>query len=215
MSKILQRYPLARRYLYPVRPTPQDVADFWDYMCARHGVKVIDKNDSELMAQVSELLNLMGILNKHEFLKHYTTTVILRPYRGIYIPFTIGVPNEDYDLWPQMRICVHEIDHIIQADLAGDLGFGWYYLTNSAARAHYEAGGLRADMEMEWRYQGRLLDPSGMATKVLHYNCSQLECETTETELRQCIPIIKSDALIEPASREAVIWLDERYGRAA
>lgn len=215
MKKLLIRYPLARRLIYPVNPTPEDVREFWSFMCARHNVEIIDKANSEQMKLVAEVLDAMGVLDKHAFLKHYTTGVPLRPFRGIYVPFEPGTPNDDYDLWQQMVVCVHEIDHIIQADKAGDLAFSWDYLSNSAARAHYEAGGYRCDMEMEWRYRGRLLDPYVLAVKLIHYNCSIADCEITEKELRLCIPVIKADGVIEPASREAVAWLDERYGRAA
>ena len=215
VKQFLLQFPTARRLIYPVKPTSQDVKEFWDYMCSRHDVTIIRKDNSEQMKLVAEILNAMGVLNRHEFLKHYTTGVPLRPFRGIYTPFEVGVPNEDYDLWAQMVVCVHEIDHIIQADGMGDLGYSWDYLTNSASRAHHEAGGYRCNMEMWWRYRGVLLDPYVLSVKLIHYNCSILDCEITEKELRLCIPVIRTNVLIELASKEAAVWLDERYGRAA
>lgn len=215
MKKLLIRYPMARRLIYPVNPTPEDVREFWDYMCSRHTVRLIDKHNSKEMKFVADVLNAMGILSREEFLQHYTTTVPLMPFRGIYAPFTPGEPHEDYSLWGQMRICVHEIDHLIQADKTGELSFSWDYLTNPAERAHYESGAYRSDLEMEWRYQGRLLDPYALSTKLLNYGCSLLDCEVTEKELRHSLPVVRTDTLIEPSSKEAAVWLDERYGRAA
>jgi len=213
MKKLLIRYPLARRLLYPVRPTAQDVTEFWDYMCSRHGVTAIDEADPKQARIVDGVLDAMGVFGKHEFRKHYSTTV-LSSFRGIYIPFKPGVLCEDYDLWQQMRVCVHEIDHVTQADLKRELGYSWDYLTNHASRAAYEGDAFRSDVEMEWRYRGRLLYPYVLSIRLIHYNCTSLDCENIEKKLEDCMPVIKSDTLTEPASKEAAVWLDERYGRA-
>jgi hypothetical protein len=215
VKKLMLRSATVRRLVYPVSPTPEDVRAFWDYMCSRHRVRVIDKGNSKEMKFVADVLDAMGILNREKFLREFTTGVPLMPFRGIYVPFTPGVPDDRYDLWKQMRVCAHEIDHIIQADTAGELSFSWDYLTNSAARAHYEAGGYRCDMELEWRYRGRLLDPYLLSILLINYGCQPADCEVMEKEIRLCIPAIKSGRIIEPAAREAVVWLDERYGRAA
>ena len=59
-----------------------------------------------------------------EFLGSFTTTIGKR----IYTPFDIGVPDERYDLWGQISVCVHEHQHVEQLLRDGWLKFAGRYL---------------------------------------------------------------------------------------
>jgi hypothetical protein len=114
-----------------------------------------------------------------------------------------------------MRVCAHEIDHVIQCQKAGDLGYSWGYITNPAQRAYYEAEAYRCEMELEYRYFGRILDPWQTAFKLLGYGCSAVDVETARKMLGLSIPTVKDGGIVEPAAREAIVWLDERFRWAA
>lgn len=211
--KAALQYSLGRK-VYAPTPTPEDVREFWSFMCDRHRVRLVNKWDSREMDLVGAVLDRMGILSKKSFLESYSTTVVLSaspgPMRAIYTPFTVGEGDERI-LWGQMRTCVHEIDHVLQADRSGEIGYAWSYLSNPATRAHYEMEAYRSEMEMEWRYRGRMLDPKDLARKIEHYGCSLADIEIMESGLRRSIPVIRANCPIEPAFKEAVKWLDERY----
>jgi len=210
-SKTLRSVRLVR-LLNPPPVTSVDVRAFWDYMCARHNVGVIRKSDSASMKVVAELLDRMGVLARESFLLAHTTVVPIRPVRGIYAPFEPGVPDERWSLWSQIEVCTHEMNHMVQAERAGRWDFSWDYITSSAARAHYEAGAYRCNLELALRYRGRVLNCGTLAYKLVNYGCSNLDCETTEKQLLMTLPAIRKGAMIEPATREAVDWLDERFG---
>lgn len=197
----------------PVVPTPDDVKAFWTYMQRKYRFRTVRKQDAAEMKFVAEVLDLMKITNKEAFLERFTTVIPLSSFRGVYIPFELGVSGPHYDLWGQMVVCVHECDHIAQCDKEGDLGYAWKYLTSAADRAHYEAGGYRCNLEMNWRYQRRVLKPADLAANLVHYGCSRVDVETTRKQLALCLPAIRQGAIVEPAMRTAVIWLDNRYGK--
>ena len=110
-------------------------------------------------------LSRINVLDKDEFLRRYTTTIGKR----IYTPFDVGVPDERYDLWRQISVCVHEHQHVEQLLRDGWLKFAGRYLVSSAARAAYEAEAFRCNMELHyWRY-GEIPDlaPARPATRAL------------------------------------------------
>lgn len=204
------KVPLIRQAVIP-KPTPADVRDFWEYMTSRYGTRVIDKRNNIEMRALGELLDLFGVLSKKDFLEKFTTVLPMKNVNVIYTPFEIGVPSKDWSLWQQTRVCVHEINHVLQCREDGDLGFTWGYVTSAAQRAHYEIGGYRCDMEIEYRYMGKVLDPYMQAIKLLSYGCTMAHVEIAHKQLALSIPIIKRGAIIEPSSRAAVKWLDRRF----
>lgn len=208
---ILTRIPLVGRYFRKVNPTADDVREFWATMEHRWDTKRIDKSKATEMRLVAEALDVMGIVNKQDFLRRFTTTFGGR----IYTPFEPGIPTPDWSLWGQITVCTHEHHHIWQDRAAGGIGFEWGYLTNPAQRAHYEAEAYRTDMVMNWRYQGRMPDPWALASLLRYYGCSQADVDVTGKMLALSIPSIKAGAIASDVCRWATTWLDQRWHLAA
>lgn len=205
--KVLGRVPLIGRLFRRVDPTPDDVREFWKAMQGKWDTQRIDKADASDMRVLADLLNLLGIVDKDRFMRMFTTTVGNR----IYTPFEPGVPAEGWSLWQQIRICVHEHHHVFQDRVAGGLGFEWNYITSSAKRAHYEAEAYRCEMVLEWRYQGRMLDPKALAGLLRDYGCSADDVAVAEKMLSLSVPSIKAGAIASDVCRWAVGWLDQRW----
>lgn len=208
-SRILARIPLIGRIFRSANPAPEDVVEFWKVMTGHFATKVVNKSDSKEMQFVAEALGLMKILDKDAFLKRYTTTIGDK----IYIPFEIGKPNDSWSLWSQITVCVHEHQHVFQDRAAGGLTFEWDYLTSTAKRAHYEAEAYRTNMVMEWRYQGRMLNPTHLAGLLANYACTPTDIAVVEKMLKLSIPSIKAGAITSDVARWACNWLDARWGR--
>lgn len=207
MGLRLTRLPLIGRFFRHVDPTPTDVVAFWQVLTGHFDTQVVDKLQSAEMQAIAEALDLMGIVDKQTFLRRYTTTLGTR----ICIPFTVGVPNEDWPLWQQVCVAVHEHEHVHQDRAAGGLGFEWNYLTNPAQRAHYEAEAYRTNMVLEWRYQGRMFNPTVLASLLMHYGCSVADVQVAEKMLALSIPAIKAGAIASDVCRWGCNWLDARW----
>lgn len=208
---VLTRIPLVGRYFRKVDPTADDVREFWKASLVRWDTKRIDKDKAQEMQLVAEVLGLLGIVNKQDFLRRFTTTVGTR----IYTPFDPGIPTPEWSLWNQITVCVHEHHHVFQDRAAGGLGFEWAYLTNPAQRAQYEAEAYRTNMVMDWRYQGRMLDPKVLAALLNNYGCSAVDVAVVAKMLALSVPSIKADAIPSDVCRWSTTWLDTRWHLAA
>lgn len=204
---ILTRLPLIGRFFRKVDPTPEDVREFWKAMSAKWDTTRIDKASSTDMKAVAEVLDLLGVINQQDFMRRFTTTIGNR----IYTPFEPGTPTSAWSLWEQIKVGVHEHEHIRQDRAAGGLEFEWDYLTSSAKRAHYEAEAYRTAMVLDWRYQGRMPDPKALAELLKNYGCSSTDITVVEQMLRLSVPSIKAGAMASDVCRWAVAWLDTRW----
>lgn len=205
--RILTRLPLVGRFFRKANPSSDDVREFWKVMSEKWDTKRIDKDSADEMKLVSEVLNLLGIVNRQDFMRRFTTTVGNR----IYTPFKPGEPSPNWSLWSQIVVCVHEHHHVFQDRAAGGLGFEWSYLTNPAQRAQYEAEAYRTNMVLEWRYQGRMPDPRALAALLWHYGCSQADIDVAAKLLALSIPSIKAGAIASDVCRWACDWLNRRW----
>lgn len=209
MPSRLAKIPLVGKIFHrELSPFPADVQDFWSFMLARHGMHVVNKNDSKMMKIVGESLDLMGIQDKDDFMKRFTTTVFGR----VYTPFEIGVESDGWSLWQQIRILPHEIRHDVQRKNVGAIGYEWDYTTSSAARANYECDAMSIDMLLEWRYQDRMLSPREMALTLKGYACSDMDIKVSEKQLAMAAKMIRRGAILPDPAREACEWIDDRFG---
>lgn len=55
--------------------TSQLVQDFWAFMCKRFSSKVVQKDESRVMGVAAELLNVLDIQDKDQFMKNFVTTL--------------------------------------------------------------------------------------------------------------------------------------------
>lgn len=188
-------------------PTPEIVRAFWAYMQSEYGSDVIQKADSALMQLVAKFLDVTDILDNEVFMQRFTTTL----HNNIYIPFELG--NPERDLWSQIRVCVHEHQHIEQGQRDGWLTFGGRYLTSPSFRANYEAEAYGCDMEMEYWRNGAGFDPhvygANRVTTLKNYGCKPEHIEQAQQTI-----LIRADTLAQggvenKCSQLAIAWLNE------
>lgn len=192
-----------------IEPTPATVEAFWKHMCQAFDSTVVPKASSEVMHLVAGFLDVVGIQDNEVFMKHFTTTLGKR----IYIPFKVGVPGI-YRLWDQLRICVHEHQHIEQGERDGWIIFGGRYLTSPSYRANYEAEAFGCDMEMEYWHRG----PHGFsahafgyqrALSLENYGCRPEHVEQARQSLDIRAGIVMQGGVESKASQVAITWLNE------
>lgn len=187
--------------------TPEQVKDFWAFMQKEYGSKVVQKDDSLTMKAAAELLNALGIQDKETFMKTFTTTL----YETIYIPFELGVeePGGHYTLWSQIRVCVHEHQHIVQGNRDGWPVFASRYLASSSYRAGYEAEAFGSDMEMEYWKTKQIIDIPSRAAILKSYGCSTTDIDMTVSMLKIRATMVSHGTVLNPTSLAAIKWLDE------
>jgi hypothetical protein len=183
-------------------PRPETVQQFWQYMTQHYGASVIDKRNAVEMRVAGEALSRLGIVNRKDFLEHFTTTLGHR----IYVPFTPGVESEIWSLWEQIKVCVHECTHVEQYDRLGALSFSWKYL-RSAGRTQLEAEAYRSTMEMEYWRSGRIIPPATLSESLRNYGVTADDVKVFERMLEMTAESIKRGAIINPATRKAIDWL--------
>lgn len=184
--------------------TPELVATFWQYMTHHYGASVIDKRNAADMQVVSALLGKLGIVDRQAFLQHFATTIGHR----IYIPFQVGIANADWSLWGQIMVCTHECQHIVQYDDLGPIKFAWQYIAKTAGRARLEAEAYRCQLELHFWRTGQLLSAHELASSLKSYAVTDADIQVAETILRMSAESIRRGAVINPASRVALDWLN-------
>jgi hypothetical protein len=189
----------------PRAPTPDEVRGLWAHMTERFGCRVINKGDAAEMKVVAAVLGQLGILNADDFLKHYATTIGAR----IYLPFEIGVPTGDWNLWMQVIVAAHECQHAFRSQQMGLLTYGARYLTSSSQRALFEVEAYRASLEMEWWRSLTMPDPGQVAEHLRGYGVSDADVQVATTALRMAAATIKRGGVINQASSVAIAWLEQ------
>lgn len=188
-------------------PTQQLVLDFWAHMQKEYGSDVIQKADSDLMKLVAKFLDVAGIQDDETFMTRFTTTL----HNNIYIPFTLGDPSTR-SLWSQIRLCVHEHQHIEQGQREGWIKFGGEYLTSPSYRANYEAEAFGCDMEMEYWRQGTGFDAKAYGQRRVEvlkmYGCKPEHIEQAKQTIALRADVLVQGGLENKCSQLAVAWLN-------
>jgi hypothetical protein len=187
-------------------PTPELVKNFWAYMQSEYGSDVIQKADSALMKLVAKFLDVADIQDDETFMTRFTTTL----HNNIYIPFELGDPSRD--LWGQIRLCVHEHQHIEQGQREGWIKFGGEYLTSPSYRANYEAEAFGCDMEMEYWRQGTGFDAKAYGQQRVEvlkmYGCKPEHIEQAKQTIALRADVLVQGGLENKCSQLAVDWLN-------
>jgi hypothetical protein len=184
--------------------SPGVVRAFWDFMSHEYSTTVVDKAGAVEMQVAAWGLGLMGILDAKTFLRRYTTTI----GRRIYVPFDPGIPHEDWGLWEQIGVCVHEHQHVVQLDREGWVLFAGKYLGSKAARAAYEVEAYRCNMELQFWRTGEVLDPAELASRLKHYACGATDIQVAEKALRMSAATVSHGGVASRAARKALAWLN-------
>lgn len=197
------------------------VRELWTHMLLTFGATVEAKQDAQLMRIAAALLNTLNIQDKETFLKSFVTTID----KTIYIPFDIGIEgsNGQWSYWSQIRLCVHEHQHVLQGTREGWAAFDTRYLISSAFRAGYEAEAYGCDMEMEWWRHGAAFDVEAFAKaeplKLKRYGCKTKDIEQAQHMLLCRAALVKQGLIETGAGQCAIAWLNQHapdlkgYGR--
>jgi hypothetical protein len=184
-------------------PTPEIVHDFFAFMAAKYGARIVDKGSAFEMKLAATVLRQMGVLDADGFLDKFATTIGHR----VYLPFTPGEAQAGWSLWSQIMVLTHECQHIVQYDSLGALRFGWQYLGSTAARTRLEAEAYRCQLELHFWRTGRLLSPHDLAGGLRNYAVTDADVQVAETFLGLSAESVKRGAVINPTSRAAIDWL--------
>jgi hypothetical protein len=188
-------------------PTQKLVLDFWAYMQSEYGSDVIQKADSDLMKLVAKFLDVAGIQDDETFMTRFTTTL----HNNIYIPFELGDPSRD--LWGQIRLCVHEHQHIEQGQREGWVTFSGQYLTSPSYRANYEAEAFGCDMEMMYWRNGTGFDALAYGQKRVEvlkmYGCNDDHVEQAKRTIALRADVLLQGGLENKCSQLAITWLNK------
>ncbi len=185
--------------------TPRLVRDFYRAGLSTYGAHTKNKHDADAMVLTGHFLDLIGVLDKKDFMDRFTTVLL----DTVYTPFIIGVPDDHFSLWDQISILVHELTHVTQHD-ANRASFWLKYLADKSARAHYEAQAYGADLEMHiWRY-GKPYDMRARIQSLEHYGLEPEHIDAAYVELQTYADIVwGSDAAISLTAAWAQAWLEE------
>lgn len=184
--------------------TPKNVKDFWSYMQNEFGSSVEQKNHSKVMEVAATLLDTLDIQDKDVFMKNFVTTLL----STIYIPFEIGDSSSDWSMWSQIRVCVHEHQHVVQGRREGWSRFGSKYMTSSSFRAGYEAEAYGCDLEMEFWRTGQILDIDQRVSSLKLYGCSDSDIEMAKQILNIRADVVVQGVVENLASVRAIDWLE-------
>lgn len=190
--------------------TPTQTKAFWAHMQNAFGSTVEEKNDALVMHAAAALLDALDIQDKEQFMKDFVTTL----FKTIYIPFEIGVEGPDgrWSLWSQVRVAVHENQHVVQGERDGWALFGARYLSDSSFRAGYEAEAYGCDMEMEFWRLGSSFDPHKFALEralgLKNYGCKDVDIEQAQQMLSLRADLIIQGVVETKAAQVAIPWLE-------
>ncbi len=183
--------------------TSELVKKFWKDALEEFGAKSVDKNDSGFMKAVGSFLDVIGILDKDEFLNHFTTTI----FTTIYRPFDIGDGDDGWDLWHQITICVHELVHVLQYK-DDPIGFTFSYVGSKNSRSEYEAKAYAADMEMHyWRY-GKLYNIEHRMQSLKSYGVDQEHIDFAVSVMESIGETVLAGATVNDVAAWAMDWLE-------
>ena len=185
--------------------TPDDVKGLWAHMQAAYGSTIARKDAAEMQA-AAELLDRMGITDQDAFLERFSTTIEDR----IYIPFEIGEEGEAgrHSLWGQMKVCVHEHQHIAQARRFGLEEYALRYAASPADRAYLEAEAYRCNMELErWRgNRHQRITPYMHSLK--HYGLGDTDLDVARSYLTSAAVSVTQGIISTEAGIIAIKWLN-------
>jgi hypothetical protein len=187
--------------------TSKIVTSLWGSMEKKFGSSTLQKDDSLLMSAVADILSVSGIpglQEKEKFLHGFVTTIGKR----IYITFEVGNESTGWDLWSQIKVCVHEHQHVIQGGRDGWITFCRRYMMSPTYRASYEAEAYGCDMEMEYWRTGNILDSAELANKLVAYGCGEEDVEMARRILDIRADMLKCGGIENMSSIAAIEFLE-------
>lgn len=180
------------------------VKGFANYMFNKYELDVKLKSKSVFMKFVAWFLNLCGIIDKKHFMERYSTVI----GNNVYLPFEIGGYVDKFPLEKQIATIVHECQHAVQKIKDGTWKFSWRYLTNTSARARYEAHAYVTNMEIHHWYADKMLSPKFLSDLLYNYGCKKRDVELSRAILQYNYPEIAKGIYHSVATISAIGWFE-------
>lgn len=166
------------------------VKDAFAKLAKEYGTTYVKKSNSDMMQAVARLLEALGVVDREEFLKEYSTTVGY----WIYVPFKVG--SRPPELIQQVMVCAHEHQHVVVMEREAPAIYNSLYVISPSMRAAYEAECYRAEMEVYWWYtkavrgQPELLSVSELAGRLRYYGCSAKDVAMAQKSLEKAAKVV-------------------------
>jgi hypothetical protein len=184
--------------------TNTQVKNFYAAAAKQYDAEFIDKSTSRGMKIIAGFLDIIGVMDKTDFMEHCTTTI----GSGIYFPYTPGVATSQYPLDEQVSTLLHECQHIIQFD-DDPVGFIISYLGDKSARAEFESAAYAADLEWCWKVNHRGYDIDRRAQSLLSYGLQQQHCDFMAQYLAVQDDVFRQGGAVSPVVACAWRWFQE------
>jgi len=186
-------------------PNAQLVRAFARYMLDYYGLEVVQKSDSRFMRLLAWFLNLIGVMDKKQFLEKASTVI----GNKLYLPFVIGEDPDNWAFSKQISIIAHECQHRVQRIEDGK-AFNYRYLFSSSRRAAYEADAYRVNLELYFWYTGRLLNISAIAEAIKeNYGCTSNDSAMAKKMLERSSRLVLEGLIVSKAAKVAMAWIRE------
>lgn len=186
--------------------TPELVRNFFAFMSKKYNSTFESKANAAEMKLISQALNYFSITDGAAFLSRFTTTI----GKTIYIPFVIGIPDDNYSLLGQIIVCAHEHQHIIQSNKAGEAVFAMRYLLDPTWRASYEAEAYRVSMAVTSYLTGIAPETTPYLESIKSYGLGSDELDFFRNYLESSLPVIASYNTPDESARVSINWLDNQ-----
>lgn len=194
-------------------PTQLELAceDITHHLKTLYGLKVEDKETSDIMGAISRGMDMAGFLgglalpSSETFMHDFATTL----GTTIYLPKSI---REDpfIKLW----VMTHETQHVLQY-LESGATLAWLYLTKSMDRAQYESDAYSAGLAVQTWLTGTLPNTTNLesvlSTLQAGYHLRPMDALYARVALTSHIESILSGIRMTQAAREVLSFLELKY----
>lgn len=184
--------------------TPELVRDLHQHMVNRYGAFILNKSTTTALRDLGTFLEKLGVTNFTEHLNQYCTTI----GRTIYLSYDPGDDSSGWSLPMQVATIAHECTHVTQF-MRDPLEFATQYVSNSEARAGYEAHAYRCNIEV-LRWLGEEDPGPALAEYLQGYSCKPEEIEMARYMLADIYPTAERGGFTNPHAFEAVTYLKSR-----
>lgn len=184
--------------------TSQQVKDFYAAAAKQYSAEFIDKASDRGMKIIAGFLDLIGVMDKTNFMEHCTTTIGAE----VYFPYVPGTATPQYPLDEQVATLVHEITHVKQFD-DDPIGFILSYLGSKSARAEYESQAYAADLEWCWKTTGKSYNIAQRAQSLLSYGLGQEHVDFMRQYLEVQDDVFRQGGAVSPVVQWAFKWFEE------
>lgn len=183
----------------------RDVVRFHQDIAAEFGASLINKEDAFEMELVGRALDILGAMDKKDFLENYCITIGDK----IYLSYVIGEGNEISRAFQVETIC-HEITHVTQ--FKKDVAMIADYLRKKSERTKFESEAFGVSAEIRrWAF-GFVLEPSEVGKKLGAYMVDEDNKRIAEKRIEMINKSIGSGAMFSDVAKFTYDWWSEKVG---